>query len=261
MQFSEILASMAQDGETWHAEVSDSWLQGRSIFGGLQAALLLRTMRSSLPAPAPLRVFQTTFVAPVPAGRVRARARVLRVGKSATQIEARLVDGGDTLALAVGIFGAARSSKVHVMPKRPHEPRGESFEIPFIEGLTPRFLQHFHMRWLEGSPLYTGDPTTTAVIAVGLKDSGTATEEHVLAIADAPPPLALSFLTAPAPGSSMSWTLEMLTESVNALPLRDYRLDAELVAANGGYTSQSVTIWSPRGEPIALSRQSMVVFG
>ena len=36
MQFSEILGSMAQDGETWHASVSDSWLQGNSgHFGGV----------------------------------------------------------------------------------------------------------------------------------------------------------------------------------------------------------------------------------
>ena len=29
MHFSEILGSMARDGETWHADVPDSWLQGR----------------------------------------------------------------------------------------------------------------------------------------------------------------------------------------------------------------------------------------
>jgi hypothetical protein len=261
MQFSDILGSMAQDGETWHGDVSDSWLQGRSVFGGLQAALMLRAMRGSLPAPAPLRVFQTTFVAPVPAGRVRVRARLLRVGKSATQIEARLVDGNDTLALGVGIFGATRPSVVRVTPKRPPDPEGEPFEIPFIDGLTPKFLQHFHMRWLKGGLLYTGNPTASAVISVGMKESVTATEEHVLAIADAPPPLAMAYLSAPAPGSSMSWTLEMLTESVAELPLHGYRLDAELVAASGGYTSQSVMIWGPHGEPIALSRQSMVVFG
>ena len=261
MQFSEILGSMAQDGETWHADVSESWLQGRSIFGGLQAALMLRAMRGSLPTPAPLRVFQTTFVAPVPAGRVRARARLLRVGKSATQIEARLVNGNDTLALGVGIFGLARPSAVSVTPKRPPDPEGEAFEIPFIDGLTPQFLQHFQMRWLKGALLYTGTPASSAVIGVGMKEDVAATEEHLLAIADAPPPLALSYLSAPAPGSSMSWTMEMLTESVPELPVRGYRLDAELLAAGGGYTSQSVTIWGPHGEPIALSRQSMVVFG
>lgn len=261
MQFSDILSSMTQDNGTWHVDVPETWLQGRSVFGGLQAALMLRAMKAALPAPAPLRVLQTTFVAPVPAGRVRSRATVLRVGKSATQIEARLLDGERTAALAVGIFGTSRPSRVHVTPERKPDPQREALHMQFVQGLMPNFLQYFQMRWLEGALLFTGSTSTHAIIGVDMLDDGPTTEEHVLGIADAPPPLALAFLTEPAPGSSMTWTLEMLTESVAALPLRDYRLDAELVAADGGYTSQSVTIWGPRGEPVALSRQSMVVFG
>jgi hypothetical protein len=98
-------------------------------------------------------------------------------------------------------------------------------------------------------------------MSFGLRDDAPTTEEHIIAIADGPPPIAMSFLTEPAPGSSMTWTLEMLTESVASLPLDGYRLDAELVAGHGGYTSQSVMLWSPGGEAVALSRQSMVVFG
>ncbi|HEX3597560.1 MAG TPA: thioesterase family protein [Polyangiaceae bacterium] len=261
MQFSEILRSMVQDDGTWRAMVSEPWLQGRSIFGGLQAALMLRAMRSLLPAPVPLRVFQTSFVAPVPAGSVRVRASRLRVGKSATQIEARIVDGDRTLAVALAVFGAPRPLRIHVVPSRGAEPSGVPFKVPHVPGITPSFLQHFDLEWLEGALLFTGATSTKAVLRVGLRDDALTTEEHVLAIADAPPPIAMSFLTEPAPGSSMTWTLEMLSESVAALPLGGYRLDAELVAGSGGYTSQSVMVWGPGGEPVALSRQSMVVFG
>jgi hypothetical protein len=59
----------------------------------------------------------------------------------------------------------------------------------------------------------------------------------------------------------MTWTLEMLTDSVSDMPLEGYRLDAEIVAGLDGYTSQSVLVWGPGGRPVALSRQSMVVFG
>jgi hypothetical protein len=38
-------------------------------------------------------------------------------------------------------------------------------------------------------------------------------------------------------------------------------VDAELVAARDGYTSQSVMLWAPDGTPVAISRQSMLVFG
>ena len=86
-----------------------------------------------------------------------------------------------------------------------------------------------------------------------------------MAVADAPPPIALSMLKAQVPGSSLTWTLEMLSEGGDAglaeLPLAGWRLDLELVAAAAGYTSQSEIVWGPGGEPVALSRQCMVVFG
>jgi acyl-coenzyme A thioesterase PaaI-like protein len=261
MQFSQILRSMVEDDGRWRADVPDLWTQGRTVFGGLQAALLLRAMRTVLPAPLPLKVIQTAFVAPVPAGIVRLSARVLRVGKSVTQIEARIVDGDATAALAVGIFGANRPSRIHVAPPRAPDPPGEPLNIAFVPGLSPKFLQHFDLRWLEGALLYTGSTSTRAVMGIGMHDDAPTTEEHILAIADVPPPIAMSFLTEPAVGSSMTWTLEMLTGAVSSYPLSEYRLDAELVAASGGYTSQSVMVWGPDGAPVALSRQSMVVFG
>ena len=78
MHLSTILDSMIHDGGTFRAEVPDSWLQGRSVYGGLQAALAVRAMRAMLPAPAPLRVLQVSFVAPLPAGPVSLRAELLR---------------------------------------------------------------------------------------------------------------------------------------------------------------------------------------
>jgi hypothetical protein len=55
--------------------------------------------------------------------------------------------------------------------------------------------------------------------------------------------------------------LELLRDDVRELPLVGWRVDAELVAARDGYTSQSVMVWGPGGVPVALSRQSMLVFG
>ena len=59
----------------------------------------------------------------------------------------------------------------------------------------------------------------------------------------------------------MTWTLEMLTDDVSKLSSAGFRLDVELVAGKDGYTSQSVMVWSRDGDPVALGRQSMVVFG
>ena len=241
-------------------DVTADWLQGRTVFGGLQAAIALAAMRSRVPA-VPLRTLQGTFLAPVPGGAVTARARVLRTGKSATHVEARIVEGDTTLALLVGVFGAPRASSVSVQPRQPPVDGGKPIEFGYLPGVTPEFTQHFKVRWLRGLPPYTGDTQTDHVLEVGMRDDGAATEGHVLAIADFIPPVALSHLEAPAPGSTLTWMIEMLADRVDDLGLDRWRIDAQLAAARDGYTSQSVMVWGPGGEPVAMSRQSMVVFG
>ena len=261
MYLSTILDSMTHDGGEFHAEVPASWLQGRSVYGGLQAALSLRAMRAVLPAPAPLRVLQVSFVAPVPAGKLRVQAELLRSGKTATHMEARVLHGDSIGAFAVGVFGQTRSSRVRVSPERRPYPESQAFDISYVEGLAPAFVQNLNMRWLHGAVPFSGAPQQRSVLRVGIPEDHFATEEHVVAIADAVPPVALSFMNEHVSASSLTWTLEMLTDSVAALPLQGYTLDAELVAGGDGYTSQSVSVWGPEGEPVALSRQSMVVFG
>jgi hypothetical protein len=261
MLFSEVLGSLRQDSDGWIASVPDGWKQGRSLFGGLQAALALRAMRALVPPAMPLRVLQTAFVAPVAAGTVRIRARVLRAGKNTVHVEAHLVDGEQPACLVLGIFGSARPSQVEVLPQRPPVPAQTPLEVPFVPGVSPEFTRHFALRWLRGSLPFTGGSLLHAVIQVGITDSAPAGEEHVIAIADSIPPVTLSLLRNPVPGSSMAWTLEMLRDRFDDLPLSGWRLDADLCATRGGYTNQDVTVWGPGGEPVALSRQCMVVFG
>jgi hypothetical protein len=48
--FSKLLASAARDEAAFCLDVPAEWMQGRSVFGGLQVAFALQTMRSFLPA-------------------------------------------------------------------------------------------------------------------------------------------------------------------------------------------------------------------
>lgn len=258
--WSDLLAQALGQGGEWTLEAGADWMQGRSVFGGLQAALALRAMRGLVAGP-PLRTMQATFLAPVPQGSMRAVARVLRAGKNATHVEARLVDGDATLMLAVGVFGTPRASAVAVMPRQPPVAAAQPIELPFVPGLSPTFVRHFRSRWLAGMPPFTGDTGAEHVIEVDMRDPGPAGESHVLALADFPPPVALSHLRQPAFGSTLTWMVELLADRLDGLPLAGWRVDAQLVAARDGYTSQSVMLWGPGGVPVALSRQSMVVFG
>ena len=263
MQFSEVLATLARQGDGWTADVPPTWMQGRSVFGGLQSALALRAMRDLVPAELPLRVLQTTFVAPV-AGVLGLEARVLRAGKGTTHAEARVVSNGETLALVVGIFGRGRPSRAELMPT-PTPAWGEEhdpFEFPVIAGLSAAFAQHFRMRLVSGPLPFTASKWPPRVtFDVSLHDAAPTTEAHVVAIGDAIPPVAFVKLSEPAPGSSVTWTLEMLVDRFDDLPLAGWTVQAEVRAGHNGFTSQPSTIFAPGGRAVALSQQTMVVFG
>ena len=261
MKLGEAMRPLAAGTDWADFAVTEDWLQGRSAFGGLQAAFGVAAMRRLLPAEVPLRTLQVTFVAPVPVGTVRASAQVLRVGKSATQVEASLRLGEQRVATMTAVFVTARASQVAHRPQRPPVPGDEAVLFRYREGVTPAFTQHFAARWRCGGLPFTGSGTRYTMVELDLLDDGPCCEAHVLALADYIPPVALSLLSAPTAGSSLTWMLELFDSEPARLPLAGWRVDSEMVAAQDGYTSQSNRLWGPDGSLVALSRQSMVVFG
>ena len=65
-EFSRVLASITSASEgALQVVVPPDWLQGRTVFGGMQMAIAVRGMRAAMPADAralPLRSVQMTFV-------------------------------------------------------------------------------------------------------------------------------------------------------------------------------------------------------
>jgi hypothetical protein len=150
---------------------------------------------------------------------------------------------------------------VRVTPKQAAVESAKPMTFGYMPGITPAFTQHFSARWLRGGFPFSGATLPQNIVELDLKDSGPASEAHVLALADFMPPVALSLLKKPSPGSTLTWMVEFLTDRLTHLPLQGWRVDADLTAGADGYTSQSVMLWGPSSEPVALSRQSMVVFG
>ena len=82
----------------------------------------------------------------------------------------------------------------------------------------------------------------------------------LVAIADAPPPAAMSMFKAPARISSMTWMAEFLTDEITT---RDGWFLARHVAetARHGYSSQAMTLWNANGQPVMVGRQTIAIFG
>ncbi|WP_028008927.1 acyl-CoA thioesterase [Solimonas flava] len=262
MRFSEVIAAMHGEGGDWRAPVPNDWLQGRTVFGGLQAALAVRAMRGLLPGAAPLRTLQATFIAPAPAGELRVAARVLRSGKSATHIEADLYDGEQLACRTLGIFGLPRESALALAPAIPAVPLAADAarELPYIEGVTPAFTQNVGFRWAHGGFPFSGAREPRTQIYVRLKDEAEVDELQLIALADSIPSPGLSMLKQPAAASSLTWMLELLHPQYERAADGWWLMDAEVSAAHSGYLSQTATLWSPDRRAIAYSRQSVVAF-
>ena len=264
MLFSETLASMQTVDRGWSAVVGEDWSQGRGAFGGLVAALGNQAMRRLVPADRQLRGLETVFVGPAVVGTVRMEAQVLRVGKAVTIASARLWSANQIAATLTGIYGAPRAASISLAPQADAGVRGVQ-ELPdstFPPGTTgPGFLQHFGMRFAEGSRPFTGLKSSRSKAYIRHKDSGSLTESHVVALIDCIPSPVMQMMTTPAPSSSLTWTLQFLRHDYSFAPDAWWRIDTELDSAGGGYACETSVVLDPAGVPAALSRQLVVVFG
>ena len=82
--FEEAAALTRLDDDRWSATFPADWAQGRTMFGGLQAALATTVAQEVAGPERPLRTLDVGFVAPMTAGPGTLEAEVLGSGRSAT---------------------------------------------------------------------------------------------------------------------------------------------------------------------------------
>ena len=263
MLFSETLASMQPLSSGWRAHIGEDWSQGRATFGGMVAALCNEAMRRLVPADRELRGLDTTFVGPALAGEVSIDAEVLRSGKAATIARSRLWSDGKIAATLTGIYGAARAPALILAPTVAAGVRAVADlpEPPTAAMGGPSFLQHFAYRWAEGTPPFAGSRLRTSKIYVRHQDPAPLTESHVVALIDSIPSVVLQLMTTVAPSSSLTWTVQLLRHDYSFAPDAWWRIDAEVNSAGSGYSCESCVLVDPRGQPAAVARQMVAVFG
>lgn len=263
MRYHEVLDTLHCREGVCTADIHQDWMQGRTIFGGLQVALAVRAMRNLIGPAQQLRSLQATFVAPLPGGHIEVRPDVLRTGRSATHVHCNLLLGDGSVACTiVAIFGASRPSgftreiprpDVHVAPEALADMR-------YVQGIQPSFLQHMQLRWARGTPPYTGYHDPRTIIYARVREPDCTPEEAVIALADVIPTPVLSMLSKPAPASSLNWTLELLGDP-DTFDITGWSLiDTEVRAGIDGYLSQTSVLWGPSGHAFSVSHQTVAIF-
>ena len=260
MSLNNILSAMNNTG---HVTIPTGWTQGRALFGGLVAALMYRALEQQLTAPVALRSATINFVAPATSGDMQCQVEILRQGKSVTQGLCRAVQNGQVVAVLLASFGAPRESVIAIdeCPPPTFKAPDDAMALPFIPGITPEFIQHYDFRWAHGGLPFSG--SERADIGGWVRERGARAQVDIadlLALVDSWPPAVLPMLKQPAPGSSMTWTVEFMPGAASGSGQQWWQYLAETEFAAEGYVHTRARLWNQQGKLIALSRQTVTLF-
>jgi acyl-CoA thioesterase len=257
--FSTLLASLCADSEDFLVNPSDDWRQGRTLFGGLSAALCFAACERAVPDLPPLRAGQIAFVGPS-AGESRLVPRIIRRGKSVTFMSCDLIAEGVVATRALFVFGGARASVLRDTPSSaPNVPRPQDCP-PLFGERGPTFTQHLNQRFAGGHrPVTAADKGDLLVWVRHLDQEPTNAMAALVALGDALPPASMPRLCEPAPISTMTWGFDLMApEQVSHGGW--YLLHSKDDAVGDGYSGQAMAMWDENGAPVLIGRQSVAVF-
>jgi acyl-CoA thioesterase len=260
--FTDLLTETHRDGEAWVSHVTDDWRQGRTLYGGLSAALCLNAALEAFADLPPLRSAQFAFVGPA-AGEVRAVPALLRQGKSATSAAVDLAGEAGLATRALFTFGAGRpSAYARTNLPAPAVPAPETCGPFFRDDGRPTFSQHFDVRNAGGARPVTGAADPDVLVWLRHHDlPARTTLTGLLALADATPPAAMSAFTAPAPISTMTWMVDVVGDCAAVGPDGWLLMSSRAETIADGYSAQGMTLWTADGRPLIAARQMVAVFG
>ena len=251
------------EGGAPHLQIPADWSQGRTVFGGLSAALAFVAIRTQVPQRV-LRSFSCQFIGPLfTETDFEIEVTVLREGKNATQASASILQKGQTVVSCQACFGVPRTSAIEIQATDHHGMRLEEKPgvIPVIPGVTPDFIGHVDLNVVAGGFPFSGSQDSHTHGFMRLKETPeNMTDAHVILLIDSWPPTVIQQLKGPAPASTMTWQLDMIQEAVE-MPADGwlaYQVDAR--QAHNGYAHTEANIWDSQGRLLALSRQTVAVF-
>ncbi len=246
------------DGEL-SMEVDESWMQGRTIYGGLTAAICLHVAlktNSNLP---PLRTGLVNFIGPA-SGDLKCHTEKLREGKSVTFVQSRLYGEkglSTSCDYAFGVPRKSKISKVFVSPPEIPDPRECVNITEFVK--LDGFFNKFDVRLAQGAYPGAGSEIYDNYYWVRHQDKGVTDFVSLIAAADVVPPAIMSVQKGFARLSSMTWGFNLVQEQ----PATNdgwWLMRSCAESAINGYSSQDMWVWNADLELVMTGRQNVAIF-
>ncbi len=238
-------------------------MQGRGSYGGLVAAGGLRALKGLCADDRVPRSVHTSFFGPVGEQPIEARGQVVRRGRFLTHARVDVMQGDGVAAQVTATFADGRDSGVAVDgPTRPQRPGPDGLvDMPYVEGLTPTFTQHFAYRWTEGTmPFSGGTEPRLGGWCRHRTDPGPDRHAAVLGVLDAWPAPVVPLMKRPGPASSVTWTTTFFDVPAVFDPEQWWWLGSEALHARDGYAGTRALLYAPDGSLVASMEQLVVIF-
>ena len=252
----QILANFVPADDGFTVEIPSTWMQGRTAYGGLSAALGLHAAQQSGEDLPPLRSAQISFIGPL-AGEVTIMTKLLRRGRTAAFIQSDIHSEKGLGFRAIYVFMKALESEVdyahHDAPNIGPPPPDED-----LRSGPPEFFTH-HFQYRESrNPDAEGLPRFTRWLRLAERD-GIDPMIELMVMGDALPPAAVALQSRGAPVSSINWFANILEPA----PVTEngwwlLRTESDLV--RHGNSSQQMGLWSTDGTAVLAGMQSVALF-
>lgn len=147
-------------GGRFAAEMSERWWVGRGPNGGYVAAVVLRAILAATGTERPPRSLAVQFPRAPKAGPVELAVAIEREGSRATFVSARMEQGGEVQAVALGVLStdwAEGGFSELEMPDAGEPGEMNPVELSDRPG-APRMLQNYLVRPALGEPAFSGGP-------------------------------------------------------------------------------------------------------
>ncbi len=263
-EFATLMNDAHAAGDNEALKIPEDWMQGRTAYGGLVAAMTLKHMRRQVPRGRKVRSLSFTFVGPVDASPFVFQTQLLRSGKSVTTIESKLIQNDQICCTAMASFGGDRDSGIKIPPvERLGMPDPEkAFELPYIDGLTPAFTRHFNYRWALGDLPFSGKGGREIGGWMNFREgTDCLTEEWLIALADAWPTPVISAIKEPAAASTLTWAMGFVHLDRDTCSQNEWwAFHCVVDTAERGYAIERSTVWDPEGRAAIFSQQTTAVF-
>ncbi len=262
-KLSEVIqVEKAAEALSYTMTIEEDWAQGRATFGGILASAAANAARAEQEDGFALRSALTSFVAPARPGRLEIALNKLRQGKNTIQWQVELSQDEQTIASLILCFGRGREGQFEIEgPRAPDAKKPEELDpLPYMEGITPRFTQHFDYRYTGNTLPFGGHKEGKIQGWVKARDTAAVTESTILSLLDAWPPPIWIHADSPIPGSTITWQVNFMDEvHQDGFSGEQYfYYEAETTAAAGGFSDFQGNLWSPDGKLLAVSRQLFV---